>query len=564
MYDVIVIGSGHQGLTCAAYLARAGQRVAVLEAQPFIGGMTMTHEPVPEAPGFKMSGCAVDTILIQVPRSIVHELELARYGLRFVTADPYCSWLGPDGDSIALWRDLDRTAKEIARFSRKDAVRYHQFANIVCDAWYATLPYLQDHPRRPSLRTIGEMAVRAARTRRSLAPALRIMAQSPMETIEEWFESDQLRTAMAHWALAGMNSLETPGGSAVLAMFMMTHRWGCTRPVGGMGALSGALAACVEAHGGHVRAGVPVREIVVGSGRASGVVLDSGELVEAVHVVGALDPTTLMTKLLDPGLLPVQTQDELRGMSVIRNNMTLFKGDVAITTEPRFPRHHGRDDDFWRGGYIMLAPDFDYVRRSITATARGELAEEIPVWVSMPTKLDRTLVPAGSDGHSLYVYVPAVPYELAGGLTWPEVKEAYLSRCLDVLEQYAPGVTGTIIGKRASKSPSDLEKLGYKGHILHVDMSPAQIGPWRPIPSMSGYRTPIDGLWHTAGGAHPVPTVNGWSGRTSARTILKVRRLEARGGAATRRGAAARRRAGAPPAPNAQAAEARAPVGVPE
>jgi beta-carotene ketolase (CrtO type) len=521
MYDVIVAGGGHNGLTCAAYLARAGQRVIVLEGQPVIGGMTLTHEPVPEAPGFLMSSCAVDMILIHIPRSIIGELGLARYGLQSVNVDPYCSWLSPDGGAIAFWRDLDRTAAEIAKFSRRDADRYHRFATALCDLWYAAMPYVQGHPRRLDPQMLLEIAWRVAKTRKNLTTALRIMLQSPAEALEEWFESDELKTALALWAAAGMTDLDAPGSGGVMSMFVLTHRWGCTRPLGGMGSLSQALAACVEAHGGEVRTSAPVREIIIRDGRASGVVLDTGEEIHGTHVVGALDPTTLLTKLMDPAQLPSQVQHELRGMSVLRNNMSLFKGDVALSGRPHFPRH-GRDEEFLRGGYIMLSPDLDYVRRSLTATDRGELSDEIPIWFAMPTMLDRSLVPPGSTGESLYVYVPAVPYDLANGLDWPSEKEKYLDRCMTIIDGYAPGVKDKIIGMAASKSPVDLEKFAHKGHILHVDMTLSQLGPWRPTPSLSGYRTPIAGLWHTASGAHPAPAVNGWSGRTTARTILRA------------------------------------------
>jgi beta-carotene ketolase (CrtO type) len=524
MHDVVVVGAGHHGLTCAAYLARAGRRVMVLEAEPVVGGMTRTEESIPGAPGFLVNKCAVDTILLHIPRSIVGELGLPRHGLRFVAADPYCTWLHPDGHSICFWRDLERTAREIGRFSAKDAERYRRFASVLIDLWYTAMPYVQGHPRRIGVRTFAEILGRAARTRRSLAPAVRIMAQTPTEALEEWFDRDEVKTALALWVLAGMTDLDTPGGSAVLSMFVLTHRWGCKRVVGGMGELSRSLADCIRSHGGEIRTSTPVKEVLVSDGRATGVVTADGEEVLGSLVVGALDPHTLMTELVDPVLLPVRTRDELRGMSVLGKSLSTFKGDVALSELPRFAKVAGRERELWGGGYVMFAPDLQYVRRAVAANARGELAAEIPLWVSMPTLLDRSLVPPGSAGQSLYVYVPAVPHRLAGALEWDDVKDRYLDRCLRVLEEYAPGTRAAVIGRPISRSPADFESLTFRGNIFGVDMTPAQIGPWRPVPTLAGYRTPIAGLWHASAGSHAAPAVNGWAGRTLARTLLRDER----------------------------------------
>jgi beta-carotene ketolase (CrtO type) len=243
----------------------------------------------------------------------------------------------------------------------------------------------------------------------------------------------------------------------------------------------------------------------------------------AEEVVAAVDPTTVVSRLLPADAMPAEVHDEMRGMSVLRNNISGFKGDVALRSRPGLPRH-GRDEQLL-GSCMLIAPDLAYVRRATNASLRGELTDEIPLWVIMPTVYDRTLVPPGSSGDSLYVYLPAVPYELRDGGEWTTEKDKYLERCIDIFDDYAPGTRTAMIGAHAT-SPQDLAGFSnvYKGNLFHVDMTLSQFGPWRPTPSLSGYRTPVAGLWHTGAGAHPLGTLNGWSGRTTAREVLRRRR----------------------------------------
>ena len=526
MYDVIVVGGGHNGLTCAAYLARAGRRVLVVEAQAVVGGFVQTAETVAEAPGFLMSPYAIEHVLTNIPSSVIDELDLARYGLRFVHPDPWASWLHPDGRSIRFWRDRGRTVDEIAGLSPADAARYDEFCRVLRDLWYTAVPYMQGHPRRLDPGMLFDVARRAARTRRNLAAGVRIALQSPAQVIEEWFESDEVKAALACYAACSMASIDEPGTGILLSIAAVSHEWGARRCVGGAGEFTQALARAVEAFGGEIRTGASVREVLVEDGTARGVVLDSGERLSARHVVAAIAPTTLLTKLLDPALVPARTWGELRGMHVCHNNISVGKVDVALGARPRLPRHDGEADLLT--STMLLAPDIDYVRRAVNGFMRGELGDELPMWVVMPSMLDRSIVPPGHDGDSLYVYFPALPYELAGGASWPDEAEKFADRCLDILDGYAPGLKDSVIG-RAPITPADLAAHAPRGNLYHVDLGLAQMGPWRPIPSLAGYRTPVEHLWHSAAGAHPMGLQTGWSGRTTARTVLRaLRRSTAR------------------------------------
>lgn len=517
-YDVIVAGGGHNGLTCAAYLARAGKRVLVLEQRDVVGGFCTTEETVPEAPGFRMSRFAAELSTGTIPPTVDAELQLEHEGLRWVHPDPFYAYLAPNGHSIGFWRDVERTCAEIAVFSRRDADAYRTFNAIMTALWETVAPYMQGHPTRPAPRTLARMLRAAARGRSHLAEANRMMMSSPGAVIEEWFESDELRAAMACYSVSALASLDAPGSGIVMSMMAVKHRWGLRRPIGGAGAYTQALAACIQRHGGEVRTSCPVTRVLLEGDRAVGVRCASGEEIRAETVIATVDPWTLGTQWLPEGALPDTARRQLRGMSVIGNNIALFKGDVAVRERPRLIG--GRTDELI-GSTMLLAPSLDYVRRATEQSAQGRLGREVPMWVSAPSRWDRSMVPDGSDGEGLYVYLPSVPYQLADS-DWGREARPYLDHCLDEMTGYMPDLKDVVIGSTPT-SPADLADISkiYKGSAFHADPTLSQFGPWRPVPAFAGYRTPVAGLMHAGSGNHPMGTVNGWSGRTAARTYLR-------------------------------------------
>jgi beta-carotene ketolase (CrtO type) len=515
MYDAIIIGAGHNGLTCAAYLARAGRKVLVLEAWPEIGGMCRTEEIIPEAPGFRTSSCALDTLLTNIPVSVVDELELSKYGLEFVWPDPWGSYVNPDGASIAMWRSAARTKEEIAKFSRKDAAAFEHINKVFGDAFKVIAPYLQDHPIYPRPRTVLEVAGKALKSQRSLREAARLMLGSPEQLLMERFEREEVRAGLASLASWSQLPIWEPGSLGGLAICDAYFTFGCSRPVTGAGAFTQALAAVVRAHGGVVRANAPVAKVMVRDGIAQGVALESGEEIWAKQVVGAISPKTLISDLLDPEWVPEKVADEVRAMRVLGPNIAPMKVDAALTHAPHLAC--GRDE-LWQG-LMLMAPTMEDVKKAQMSCLNKELPTSLQLSPVLPSVIDRSLVPAGSEGETLYVYLPTVPCEIAGK-DWSDVRESFGEAIFDELELYIPGLKAATIGTYI-KTPREVSEEVYRGNLYHVDISLNQMGPNRPTRSLSGYRTPVKGLWHSAAGAHPVGALNGWSGRSTARVVEK-------------------------------------------
>lgn len=516
-YDAIIVGGGHHGLTCAAYLAKAGKRVVVLEGKPWLGGMAYSHETVAEAPGFVMNPCAVDLLFTNLEPSIITELRLESFGLRQASPEPWGSYLGPGGESIGLWRSLDRTVEEIARYSKRDATKFTELCAMWCDFWYVAAPYLMDHPTRPRARTVAELGWRVLRKRKSLAPVVRMLMTSPHQLIETLFESDEVKSLLAVYASGSEAPLREPGSGAVLGVIMMHIGWGIKRPIGGMAEFTKALAACLRHHGGEARTDAAVEEILVRDGVASGVRLRDGQTLSAKQVIGAVDPVTLMCNLVDSAHVAEPVLDEVRNIRINGWGINNAKIDVALDRRPALLCDR---PELW-GSYMLIADDRQYVDRALDGAMRGVLPAETPMWALMPSAADRSQVPAGSAGDTMYLFCTAVPDRFADGSDWAEHRTPFADQAIRTFDEVAPGFADAVIGSWV-KSPNELREMTHDGSYVVVDMSLNQMGPNRPTPALSGYRTPIPGLWHTGAGAHPMGGVHGWAGRTTARQVLKA------------------------------------------
>jgi beta-carotene ketolase (CrtO type) len=520
--DALVIGAGHNGLACAAYLARAGQRVLVLEERDIVGGFCTTEETMPGAPGYRFCPTSLDVSTGNIPPSVFDELGLERHGLKWLWPDPFYSYIAPDGSSLAFWRDHRRTCAEISRFSSGDAERYASLIEMMRDFWIVLAPYMMGHPRRPGLPTWWAMLTRAFTRTRHLSRAVRVLLSAPGPVLDEWFESPQLKAALACFSAGGVVPIDEPLSGLIMSIMALQHQWGVRRPVGGVGEITRALAAEVKAHGGEVRTGARVARLTESAGRVQGVVTSAGEAFGARTVIGAIDPLTLFRQLMPAHLLPSKVAQELGALGVYRNNFASFRGDVATDRPLSLIVGVERSREL-RPSCMLFAPDVPMVRRAGNDVFAGRIAAEMPYWVAAPSAIDRTLVPAGSAGEALYVFLPTVPFKLAPGDAWAARKDDVLRRVMADFEHYAPGIGSATVASLA-RSPDDLTAFSrvHLGHLFHADMSAAQMGPWRPTPSLAGYRSPVPGLWHTGAGAHPMGTLCGWPGRAAARHLLAV------------------------------------------
>ncbi|WP_019873433.1 phytoene desaturase family protein [Sporichthya polymorpha] len=517
-YDAIIVGGGHNGLVAAAFLAKAGRRVLVLEAREVVGGLCWSRE-MTNAPGYQVSPCSLEFLLTGVKPSVIDQLNLAKYGLKWVYPTTLTTGLFPDGSYMPFYKDLSKTVEHIRRFSRRDAVKYEQLVGQITATLSAAMPYFQGHPFRVRPAMLAQTMKHLAKGRKDVARGARVFLNSIESVLEENFEREEVKAPLGTYSLASWGPIAEPGSGVYMAVLTGIHQWGVRRPMGGSGQFTRALAACVVDHGGEIRVATPVRQIQVRGGRATGVELTNGEVIAAKQVIGAVDPYTLIERLVDPKEIPDDTHGEMRGMQVSRHGVYIFKSDMALSGRPTFPKLKGEVDDEVMST-LTLCPTLEHLRRSAYLGMTGDYDDNIPLTTIVPSISDRSLVPPGSGGDTLYMYAFNTPIKLSGGRDWETESELYVKRAMAVFDSYAPGTSDMVLD-RYDTSPPEFESRYhvYKGNYSHADLSLAQLGPWRPTPSLAAYRTPVKGLWHSGSGAFPMSYLSGWPGRNTAREV---------------------------------------------
>ena len=512
-HDAIVIGGGHNGLVCAAYLARAGRRVVVLERRELVGGASVTEEVWP---GFRVSTAAYVVSLLQ--SRIVRDLDLHRFGYRVLPLDPAYFLPFPDGRSILLWDDARRAAEEIGRISPRDGRAYLEYDAALAELVRVVRPLLLRRPPSLEVRTPSDVAeiLRLAwhffRHRKRIARLVDLMTLSVSDFLDEWFESDDVKGALCPGGVIGAwGGPRTPGTAYVLLHHRMGEvsglrgGWGFVR--GGMGALSEAIAAAARAGGAEIRTDADVRRIEVRDGRATGVMLADGTELRARAVVSAVHPTTTFLDLVGREHLPghvVHTAERYRTRG------PAAKVNVALSELPDFTARPGRDLGPQHPEFI-INPSIDYLERAWDDCKYGRPSEHPMMDCVIPTTKDPSLAPDGM--HVMTCFVQYVPYADVD-------REALGDRVIDTISEYAPNVKGAVVHRQVI-TPKDLEeRFGMVGgNIFHGEMSLDQLFSMRPIPEASGYRTPLAGLYLCGSGTHPGGGVMGAPGHNAARVI---------------------------------------------
>ena len=521
---MIIVGGGHNGLVCAAYLARAGRRVLVLEKRELVGGCAVTEEIWP---GYRVSTAAYLSSLLQ--ERIIRELELERFGYHVDAKDPAFFSAYPDGRHLFMWQDRAKTLAAIAKFSRHDAEVFPAYEDHLEHLSEVVESLLLTTPPEFPPKGVGDLVeyLKLAAKFRRLRPKemvslVKIFTQSAAEFLDEWFESDEIKVTLATDGVIGANGgPRSPGTAYILLHHVMGsvagHRglWGFVR--GGMGAVSNAIAESAKSRGAEIRTNAVVKCVRVKDGRVRGVVLENGDELEAGTVASNLTPHATFLSLLDPHALPPELLDSIRKY---RSEGTSCKINLALAGLPEFRALPGVPGPQHRAT-MHICPSIDYVERAWDDAKHGRPSRSPLLELTIPTMYDSSLAPPGK--HIMGIFLQYAPYTLRDS-NWDEQREPFASRVFDLIEEYAPGFRSLIVEKQVL-TPLDLERrFGLTGgNIFHGEMSLDQMFVLRPVAGCARYRTPIRGLYLCGSGTHPGGGVMGAPGYNAAREMLKTR-----------------------------------------
>ena len=523
-YDAVVIGAGHNGLVNAAYLARAGRQVLVLERRPVIGGATVTEEVFP---GFKFSVFSYVVSLLRP--EIVRDLDLTRHGL---TTLPLESTLTPLPGGEALYRDGDhyRTMRDIARFSRRDADVYEDYGRAMYFMARAVKYILSVVPPDPSSlnpRELGHLAS-LARHFLGLEPEqfytlVRLMTMSSADFLARWFESEPLMGTLSASGIIGtFLGPRSPGTAYVLLHHYMGEidgvfrAWGFAR--GGTGAIAAAIAGAARAHGTEIRTQAPVSQVMVSNGQVHGVALESGEEIRADLVVSSLDPRRTFLQLVDPAQLPEDLVQSVRRYTFRGSSA---KVNLALDAAPELACRIYGEVPLERAlsGAISISPSVDYIEKAYDQAKYGRFSPRPYIDLLIPSMIDPGMAPPGK--HVLSCFVQYAPYTLKEG-DWESRREAFGDTVIETLTEYIPNLKEILLYRQVL-TPYDIEQTTglSEGNIFQGELSLSQLFFLRPAPGAAQYRTPIRGYYQCGSGTHPGGGVSGAPGRLAALEILK-------------------------------------------
>jgi len=523
IYDAIVIGAGHNGLTAAAYLAGAGLSTLVLERREIVGGCCVTEEIAP--------GCRVSTtsyIASMLRPEVISELRLADFGLRMIPCDPAIQVPFPDGHVVPWWMDRERARQEFAKISAKDADRFVQVDDQLKKLARYLQPFFLEPPPEIGTTTINGWAdlFRVGKRFRGISSneisqLVSFLTGSLGEFLDNNYESEQIKTMFLANNVYGKHGGPYQPGTAIGLLFHLRSggehelQGFFGHVMGGMGSITQALAATGRKRGVEIRTSSPVAQIEVRNGRARSVVLEDGTEVRGRMILSNADPKRTFLKMLPSSDLPEDFLNAVRG---IKMQGPCAKVNMVLDQEPRFTGTSPHATPLERTFYTLV-PSLEFAERCYDIAKFGEIREQLWVDCVVSSNADDSLAPPGK--HILTCFVQYVPYHLRDG-SWDDKRELLGDRVVKKIAEYAPNVTGAVVARQVL-TPLDLERTYglTEGNIFHGDLRLEQLFFMRPVPGCAQYRTPIEGLYLCGAGAHPGGGVTGAPGRNAAHQVLR-------------------------------------------
>ncbi len=520
--DVIVAGAGHNGLVSACYLAKAGLKVLVLEAHQTPGGMTCTNPMAPEAPEHIINEASIHASMFRMS-PINDELELEKkFGLRQRLIDPCHYQLCSDGDaSFGMWRDPNRTAKEISHFSKRDAQAWLKMSETIDAALRIGLPLAMENPTKPSFESMFKVLTKAVGNFKHLGPIAKLMTGTHAGTLEELFETDIVRAGL----LTGLPFMDFRADHSSFAMVYLgvLQKYGVTMFEGGTGGFPAALIRCLEAYGGSVRCSAKVKQMLVENERVVGVVLEDGEEVRAKKgVVTAFSPKMVLNHMLPEGLLDHPTQVKAkfiptsnRGIADYKLNIAL-KGKITPTRSAAWRKAQGWEGNMRLG--TLQWSTYEDGRKAYTDCIRGLVPDVIAGLSQITTEFDPSMAPPGHD--TFWFWSGLIPFEPHIG--WDKAREQITNTLVADASRIYDGIEEFEIARRPL-CPPDIEKRFHAidGSVYHCDPYITRFAHNRPAKGLAGYKIPVQGLYLSGSGTHPSAGICGLPGRNAAITLLK-------------------------------------------
>jgi phytoene dehydrogenase-like protein len=518
--DVIVIGGGHNGLACAAYLAKAGLDTLVLERRDVLGGAAVTESPWP---GYRISSASY--VVSLMPPQIVTELDLKLHGYKVSILDPDYYVPYDDGGSLTLWSDTYRAAEEIRKFSKKDADAYLEFDKYFEHVGGLLKDLLFVIPPNLSIRELPKWAKLAGKFRgwtgRDVAELVRLFTLSGADFLDEWFDDERVKGALGTQAILGAWCGPMSPGSAYVLMHHwigeidgVSGAWGWVH--GGMGAVSESIAKAARAAGAEIRQAAPVQHVVIENGASKGVELEDGTLIPASVVVSNAHPITTYLDLIGEMHLP---DEVVRDIKRFRTRSGSVKVNLGLGELPKPKAWDGSMPGDPHTGILAVSPSIEYLERAWDDAKYGKRFSQNPyVEAVFPTVFEPEVAPEGK--HVALCFTQFGPFDIEGG--WDKHREAYGRNVIDTLTRSCPNLADAVEHMEVLAPPDIEERFGLLGgNIMQGEMSPDQMFSMRPIPGYGDYRSPIHGLYLCGSGTHPGGGVMGVPGRNAAQVIRR-------------------------------------------